>query len=223
MSLMDCTFFHQHFADLGLQDCMNVIHVKAVNGSPLPIMGYVCLPLRVGRIEIPEVGFLVIKDRHKERNGMSVPILLGMNVLKYLPAVQTSVQLGVKDIKKGVIRTANDVPLVLQPNSCQLLELNPLLHNGEQTVSVDPLESFTSNKLMALGGICSSDQVVLRVFNFSPNPVTIQPHEPAAVVSSFDPLIERADIPEVSLVEDGSIGVSVNEVLTEQVPPLRLI
>lgn len=78
--LMRNSFFLEHFAEKGeqLKEADSWLTLEAANGLDIPYLGYVLLPVKVGEVEVPEGGFLVVKD-HCLTDTEGV---VGMNIIR---------------------------------------------------------------------------------------------------------------------------------------------
>ena len=132
------------------------------------------------------------------------PVLLGMNALSRLP-VNFSSQTSVDNSRSRVakVTSRNGDPVLVPAQTAKFVSLSS--NSSVSTVSVEPLNSFYTNSLLCMGGICAGDACLLRVFNFSNRDVWIPSGTPAALVRRFDPLEERVDIPDVEFCENGSV------------------
>lgn len=65
VSLIKNSYFSKHFGSHGmkLKDASSWLALEAANGLDIPYLGYVLLHVKIGQVELPECGFLVIKDQ----------------------------------------------------------------------------------------------------------------------------------------------------------------
>lgn len=73
-------FFKEHLAgeDKDMLPTSGWLRITAANGLDIPYLGYLELPVETMGINLPECGFLVVRDR---RNSSAVPALIGMNII----------------------------------------------------------------------------------------------------------------------------------------------
>lgn len=81
VSLMRNSYFLKHFGRKGMmfKDTSSWLALEAANGLDIPYLDYLLLRVKVGQVELPECGFLVIKD-HCLTDSEGV---LGMNIISH--------------------------------------------------------------------------------------------------------------------------------------------
>lgn len=73
-------FFKEHLAgeDKDMLPTSGWLRITAANGLDIPYLGYLELPVETMGINLPECGFLVVRDG---RNSSAVPALIGINII----------------------------------------------------------------------------------------------------------------------------------------------
>lgn len=199
VSVMSKDFFYNHFRQMELKNCADLISVKAANGTPIPVFGYVFLKTWVALLnKFIDIGYLVA-----DRSGDSFQIVLGMNVLKQANSFQnlgTKVASSNVKSRSRVAKTNNRDPILLSARSMQGVKLTmsgSSENNESGLVHVEPLNSFKSCGIMVYGGLCQANDVKLLVCNPHDYDIWIGEYTAAALVTPFDPFTDL-ELPEVS-------------------------
>ncbi|XP_062420887.1 uncharacterized protein K02A2.6-like [Pungitius pungitius] len=84
VSTLTESFFrdHLHGEDEDMHCTAKWLKITAANQLPLPYLGYVELDVQVMGFNIPECGFLIIRDDNTKRADSSPPGIIGMNIAK---------------------------------------------------------------------------------------------------------------------------------------------
>lgn len=240
VSLIKNSYFSKHFGSNGmkLKDASSWLVLEAANGLDIPYLGYVLLHVKIGQVELPECGFLVIKDQClTDSEGV-----LGMNVisqcyekmdqekpLAYLSssgaeqrAWTTAFQIcasqarfAASDGSIGYVRTINRHPIQIPPRSEMLVwgRTKTGVDGRDYQCLVEPVEVGEVLIARTLSTV-HDGRLLIRVQNLNDSPMYLYRHQKLAKTFIIDP----ADIIQENSVNMTRVGVNTVRVWTKRKP-----
>ena len=223
--------------------------LRAVNGLEIPYLGYALLDIKVGELELPQRGVVVVKD--KQGNQQFEPIL-GMNIIEccwkelfknpnaklsflseqekqnsrtaWEGALQICDRVAVVQKEtSGFARLGSRHPVSVPPQTqVHVMAKVPAMFRQQTVCIVEPIKQQGSIMVAHSVGVVQQGRIPLRVYNLNSFPVTLQKYQRLATVTSISPEDVRSDNHlTLEEVSPGIMEVRIGHVSTLDPPPLQ--
>ncbi|KAK1882365.1 Ribosome-releasing factor 2 mitochondrial [Dissostichus eleginoides] len=243
VTLFSETFLKRHFKDLETEKGtkINWLKLKAANGLNIPYVGYIMLDFKVGGVDVPQRGVLIVSDDCMGPDQR----LLGMNVIPPVwEAVEGGAYPGLKAFKSTVPpasqkewemafaccqRVLTSRPTEVRPVTARLTKQQPVMvpagsemvlwaHIPENigkmhyTALVEGLDTENEWKVAHAVVEIKGNKLPIRLCNPHPYPIEIPQRQPLAKVSQISP--EQIDTNDLVLQvqADGEMEVTVRAI-----------